>query len=37
MPEARAAQAQISNERTVRDWPAGKAKKAGASVTAERA
>ena len=32
-----AAQAQASYERTVRDWQAGKARKAGASVTAERA
>ena len=32
-----AAQAQASYERTVRDWQAGKGKKAGASVTAERA
>jgi transposase len=30
-----AAQAQASYERTVRDWQAGKARKAGASVTAE--
>jgi hypothetical protein len=32
-----AAQAQASHERTVRDWQAGRPKKAGASVTAERA
>ena len=32
-----AAQAQVSYERTVRDRQAGNAKKAGASVTAERA
>jgi transposase len=32
-----AAQAQASYERTVRDWQAGRPKKAGASVTAERA
>jgi transposase len=32
-----AAQAQVSYERTVRDWQASKSKKAGASVTAERA
>jgi hypothetical protein len=35
--KALAAQAQVSYERAVRDWQAGKAKKAGASVTAERA
>jgi hypothetical protein len=32
-----AAQAQVSYERTVRDWQASNATKAGASVTAQRA
>jgi len=32
-----AAQAQASYERAVRDWQAGRPRKAGASVTAERA